>query len=33
MIRKLKYKEIDFAKYQECIKNSEQYSVFAEKNI
>lgn len=31
MIRKLKYKEIDFEKYQECIKNSEQYSVFAEK--
>ncbi|MFT3919578.1 hypothetical protein [Cloacibacterium sp.] len=33
MIRKLKYKEIDFAKYQECIKNSEQRKYSAEKHF
>jgi hypothetical protein len=33
MIRKLKYKDIDFAKYQECIKNSEQRKYSAEKHF
>lgn len=31
MIRKLKYHEIDWEKYQKCLENSEQYIFFAEK--
>lgn len=31
MIKKLKYNEIDWEKYQNCLENSEQYVFFAEK--
>lgn len=32
MIKKLKYDEVDWEKYQKCLENSEQYHFFAEKN-
>lgn len=31
MIKKLKYEEVDWEKYQKCLENSEQYHFFAEK--
>lgn len=31
MIKKLKYDEVDWEKYQKCLENSEQYHFFAEK--
>ncbi|ANF52637.1 hypothetical protein A0O34_19910 [Chryseobacterium glaciei] len=33
MIRRLKYNEIDFKKYTECLENSEQRNWYANKNI
>ena len=31
MIKRLKYEEVDWQKYQNCLEQSEQYIFFAEK--
>ena len=33
MIKRLKYEEVDWQKYQNCLEQSEQYIFFADKKI